>query len=192
MATPRKKKEGRMIFFFGGAARGDEGGLPRKASEGSQTSKPGSKSAAPGFESSKPDPESAQPSHVHERAIPRKCSWSHLDPKSLEMSLLRLLFEGFLEGFQKAIFWFQEHRQPRGPAPEPRNPVTKLWSLAQILRGPIQKLRSPDQPTEIAHFRRSLALRRRAPFTEIAPLCRSPVPRTRSPAPKLRSPARTL
>ena len=34
----------------------------------------------------------------------RKCSWSHLDPKSLKMNALRILFEGFLEGFQKAIF----------------------------------------------------------------------------------------
>ena len=157
-----------------------------------RTSKPGSESSAPGFESSKPDPESAQPSHVHERAIPRKCSWSHLDPKSLEMSLLSLLFDVFRKAFEKAIFHSVERRQPRSLAHELWNPAKKLQNRAQILRDPVQKLRSPDQPAEIAHFRRSLALRRRTRFTEIAPLCRSPVPRTRSPAPKQRSPARTV
>jgi hypothetical protein len=35
MATPRQKKEGRhdLFLFFGGAARVDEGGLPRKVPE---------------------------------------------------------------------------------------------------------------------------------------------------------------
>ena len=108
------------------------------------------------------------------------------------MSLLRQFLTRVLEGFQKAIFWFQEHRQPRSPAPEQRNPVTKLRSLAQILRGPVQKLRSPDQPTEINIFCRSPDQIRPARFTEIAPLCRSPAPSTRSPASQLRSPARTL
>ena len=34
----------------------------------------------------------------------QKCPWSHLGPKSLEMSLLGILFKMFLEGFQKTIF----------------------------------------------------------------------------------------
>ena len=172
--------------------------VPRAEMKGSflgrsqKTSKPGSRSAKTGCESSKPDPESAQPSHVHERPIPPKCSWSHLDPKSFEMSLLSLLFDVFSEGFRKAIFHSVERRQPRSLAHELWNPAKKLRSLAQILRSPGREPRSLNQPTEIAHFRRSLALRRRAPFTEIASLCRSPVPRTRSPAPKQRSPARTM
>eukprot|EP00959_Pyramimonas_sp_CCMP1952_P302061 6320487-Pyramimonas_sp.AAC.1 len=46
-----------------------------------------------------------------------------------------------------------KHRQPRGPALEPRNPAKKLRSLAQILRGPGREPRSLDQLTEIAHLR---------------------------------------
>ena len=118
-AHPPNKKSHKIFYFSAGPRAEMKGGLPWKASEGPQkTSKPGSKSVAPGFESPKPDPESLKPSHVHERPIPRKCSWCHLDPKSLEMTLLSILFEAFLEGFRKAIF--PSRRTPPAPKPSTR------------------------------------------------------------------------
>ena len=50
--------------------------------------------------------------------------------------------KGFWKAFKKRFFRVQEHRQPRGPALESQNPVTKLRSLVQILRGPGREPRS--------------------------------------------------
>ena len=108
------------------------------------------------------------------------------------MTHLRLFLTRVLEGFQKTIFWFREHRQPPKPSAGAAEPSHETRSLAQILRGPVQKLRSPDQPTEIDIICRSPDQIWPARFTEIAPLCRSPAPSTRSPASQQRSPVRTL
>jgi hypothetical protein len=154
----------------------------RPPSEGPQkTSKPGSRSAKFGFESAKPDIESAEPSHVHGRPIPRKCSWSHLDPKSFEMTLLSLLFKGFLDDFQKTISRLEKAPPLPSPAPKLRSPAKRLRSPARIPRSLVRKLRSPDRFTEIAHFRRSPDQARPARFTEITRFCRSPASMPRSP-----------
>ena len=48
----------------------------------------------------------------------RKCSWSHLDPKSFKTNALSILFEGFLGGCRKAIFRL-ETPKPSAGATEP-------------------------------------------------------------------------
>ena len=170
-----------------------EGHRRRPNDTGHKTSEPGSRSTKPGLESAKPGSQSATPgfeSSKPEHRRLRKGPWSHLGPKSPITSLFGLLFEGFLEGFQKAIFRLGKHRRLRGPAPEPRSLARTLRSLARTLRSPVRKPRSPDQHAEIAHARRSLASRRQAPITEIALFCRSLAPTSRSPVFSLRSLAR--
>ena len=63
------------------------------SNELSESSKPGPRNAEPRFESLKPKPPTAKPNQWLGSSSLRKCSWSHLGPKSLRMIRFGLLFK---------------------------------------------------------------------------------------------------
>ncbi len=117
----------------------------------------------------------------------RKGPWSHLGPKSFKINLLGLFFKGHLEGLQETILRLEKHR------PQRRSCGAQFGSRG-AQRGHHEAQFGnceAQQPTEIAHFRRSLHMRP-ARFMEIARFCRSPASTPQSPIVHLRSLARRL